>query len=220
MASQNNGSATSLPRAVVVALDFDVTGDNALRAALSYAEGRDDVEIHVVHAIAESRNARHKSGLDNVTQQLDAVPKKLRTYLAAKQLEMPQLGRRRVSIHARVGAPAEAIVQVAVDVKAELIVAGTHGRRGLKKLALGSVATRLIEIAHCPVLIARPTEYEGLAVSSKPEPLCPDCAKAREESEGEQLWCEFHRRPHVRPHVLSYTEVFAVGGHDPGIVAG
>jgi nucleotide-binding universal stress UspA family protein len=49
----------------------------------------------------------------------------------------------------------EALVEFAVNKKADLIVTGTRGMTGFKKLVLGSVSSGLVNHAHCPVLIAR-----------------------------------------------------------------
>lgn len=53
------------------------------------------------------------------------------------------------------GAPAEAIVRVARRDRAGLIVIGTHGRSGLGRLFMGSVAERVLALARCPVLTVR-----------------------------------------------------------------
>lgn len=53
------------------------------------------------------------------------------------------------------GLPAEAIVTAASQAHADLIVMGTHGRRGLSHLLLGSVAERVLRTAPCPVLTVR-----------------------------------------------------------------
>lgn len=53
------------------------------------------------------------------------------------------------------GQPAERIVRAAKANHADLIVMGTHGRSGLAKLFLGSVAERVVGTAPCPVLTAR-----------------------------------------------------------------
>ncbi len=47
------------------------------------------------------------------------------------------------------------VVRVAENVGADLIVMGSHGRRGLEKLVLGSVAQRVLQAAHIPVLVVR-----------------------------------------------------------------
>lgn len=49
----------------------------------------------------------------------------------------------------------EGIVRVGERVGADLIVMGSHGRRGLEKLVLGSVAQRVLQAAHVPVLVVR-----------------------------------------------------------------
>jgi nucleotide-binding universal stress UspA family protein len=53
------------------------------------------------------------------------------------------------------GSPADEIVRVAEDVGAELVVVGTHGRTGVARLALGSVAERVIRTAKASVLVVR-----------------------------------------------------------------
>jgi universal stress protein A len=58
----------------------------------------------------------------------------------------------------RVGTPPEEIVAAAAEEKARMIVVGTHGRSGLDRLLLGSVAERVIRRAPCPVVTVRPPE--------------------------------------------------------------
>ena len=48
---------------------------------------------------------------------------------------------------------AQCILAAAVDLKADLVVMGTHGRRGFRRLMLGSVAERFVRMAVCPVLL-------------------------------------------------------------------
>jgi len=50
---------------------------------------------------------------------------------------------------------AESIVNYAAEQKAEMIVIGTRGRSGLKRLVLGSVASGVVAHAGCPVLVVR-----------------------------------------------------------------
>jgi nucleotide-binding universal stress UspA family protein len=54
------------------------------------------------------------------------------------------------------GPPADAIVKVAADEQADLLVVGTSGRTGIDRLLLGSVASGVIRRAPCSVLVARP----------------------------------------------------------------
>ena len=53
------------------------------------------------------------------------------------------------------GPPAEAIVKYAEDAGADLIVMGSRGRTGIQRILLGSVAARVVQLAHCPVLVVR-----------------------------------------------------------------
>ncbi len=53
------------------------------------------------------------------------------------------------------GVPAEQIVRLAADRQADLLVLGTHGRTGFSKMFLGSVATRVVATAGCPVVTVR-----------------------------------------------------------------
>src|SRR5215510_4034769 len=53
------------------------------------------------------------------------------------------------------GTAQEQIVKAAKGRRANLIVIGTHGRTGLSKLLMGSVANKVVSTAHCPVLTVR-----------------------------------------------------------------
>ena len=56
----------------------------------------------------------------------------------------------------RQGIPVDIVSRVARELDAELVVVGTHARKGLEHALLGSVAERLIRTCPCPVLVARP----------------------------------------------------------------
>ncbi len=53
------------------------------------------------------------------------------------------------------GSPADAIVDRAESLGADMVIMGSHGRRGLARLVLGSVAEKVIRGSHCSVLVAR-----------------------------------------------------------------
>ena len=55
------------------------------------------------------------------------------------------------------GDPAGEIVRIAHDEEAEMIVLGTHGRTGMSRLLMGSVAETIVRRAPCPVLVYRET---------------------------------------------------------------
>ncbi len=57
--------------------------------------------------------------------------------------------------HVHVGQPAEVIAKVAEELAARMIVMGTHGRTGVVGLVMGSVASRVVHLAPCPVLLIK-----------------------------------------------------------------
>lgn len=59
------------------------------------------------------------------------------------------------------GDPAAEVVRAAEDENAEMIVLGTHGRTGLARLLMGSVAEQVVRHAPCPVLIVRDPGLAG-----------------------------------------------------------
>jgi nucleotide-binding universal stress UspA family protein len=69
------------------------------------------------------------------------------------------------------GEPHDVVVNVANEKKADLIAMGTHGRKGLKKLFMGSVASRVIASSPCDVLLVKKPcekclgEYESILLS-------------------------------------------------------
>ncbi len=63
-----------------------------------------------------------------------------------------------------VGEPAMEIVRYARDAGIDLIVMGTHGRTGLERLLMGSVAEKVLRDAHCSVLVVKlPRGQSGVA---------------------------------------------------------
>ncbi len=60
-----------------------------------------------------------------------------------------------VEHHFLTGDPADCIVKLAEDEKADFIVMGTHGRRGLTRILMGSVAELVVRWAKCPVVTVK-----------------------------------------------------------------
>ncbi len=78
---------------------------------------------------------------------------------AGKQIEALVAKAKRAGIRATglvmVGSPYEVIVRAARSKGVDVLVLGTHGRTGLPRFFLGSVATRVLATARCPVLTVR-----------------------------------------------------------------
>lgn len=65
------------------------------------------------------------------------------------------------------GEPVEEIVAFAIQEQVDMIVMGSHGRTGLSRLLMGSVAEGVVRHAPCPVLIVKSPPYEKSMVSAR-----------------------------------------------------
>jgi nucleotide-binding universal stress UspA family protein len=140
-------------RRIVHPTDFSAAGEPAFVQALALArrEGAELIVIHVLEPISPLSDGQYGARHREFRSVLEA---------AARRALDPLLARaRRARVAARgvvtEGWPPEEIVNVARRRRADLIVIGTQGRTGMKRLALGGVAERVILLAPCPVLVVR-----------------------------------------------------------------
>jgi nucleotide-binding universal stress UspA family protein len=83
----------------------------------------------------------------------------------------------------REGSPASEILKLAAEVKADLLVTGTHGRSGFERLLLGSIVEKVLRKASCPVLTVSPRLPDAVPASPVlfKRILCPvdfsDCSR-------------------------------------------
>jgi nucleotide-binding universal stress UspA family protein len=194
----NSVHASNEPRyTILVAMAFDETDAPALQEAARLSALRPHSELHVVHSVVEESSVSATEGLVEVDGLLQEAPKEMQRRIESLQAAVP----RRIVGHVRIGTPARAIVQTAADIDADVIVVGTHQRRGLKKMVLGSVAAQVLQDAHCPLLVAIPKDHGGTVRSEQVEPPCPDCVAVRARSNHQELWCEHHSHSYLKPHV-------------------
>ena len=73
-------------------------------------------------------------------------------------------------LHVTTGDPAVEVLQAATRLGIDLIVMATHGRKGFRRLVLGSVAERVIREAQCPVLTVKPKAVRAGASGTRPRP--------------------------------------------------
>lgn len=90
----------------------------------------------------------------------DAQRKWTEETLEARAEQLRQSGIK-TSWRVQAGAPHEEIVRTAEEEHADMIVMGTHGRSGLNRMVLGSVAERVIRLGPCPVLTVRQSKSGG-----------------------------------------------------------
>lgn len=160
---------------LLVGLDLTETGDRAFNEALLLANELPHCELHVGHVIAGAGDIRDAKQLDRVSNELNAKLSEIRMRVT-ELCAFPWIGKSRplpIVFHIRLGDPAEALHQLAVDVDATLIVVGTHARTGVQKLLLGSVADVLTRTARVSVLVAHPKNFAGLPRSETLAPPLP-----------------------------------------------
>jgi len=194
------------PYVIVVGIDFSGIGDVALNRAFELASNEENGEVHVVYVARAYGPLVHlDTGTDIATMSMDEASNRLKGYVEERLAKFVSARTKkgqgtfsRAVTHIRLDAPAEEIAQLASDLEAQLVVIGTHGRRGVRRLLLGSVAEGTVRLAPCAVLVVRPTE---LGETPQIEPPCPACVDVRARTNGEELWCPRHREHHGRRHV-------------------
>jgi nucleotide-binding universal stress UspA family protein len=138
-----------LPRkTVVVPIDFS---DDSFAALDTAAELVDTPEnLRIVHVLPELEPAEPGviwHTIDDASREEHAV--------AALQAELLKRGHEGLAIHVCFGDPGHEIVAYAEELDAGLVVLPSRGKTALKRLLLGSVAERVVRLAHCPVLVLK-----------------------------------------------------------------
>ena len=143
-------------RRILHATDYSKASERALQEAVDFAK-QNEAELLVVHVIqpAVPYVAGEDIGAAELYVKLEESTKQ------EAQRSMNKLVQRleRLKVKAKTlllrGIPADQIVKAAKNRRADMIVIGTHGRTGLTKLFMGSVASRVISMAQSPVLTVR-----------------------------------------------------------------
>jgi nucleotide-binding universal stress UspA family protein len=145
--------APKLPKNILVPTDLSDGAEEALDYACELAQ-RLDATVHILHVIGvpamgvpELGMAMTGSVVDSLIQEDQAVLDKL----ARARRGPTKIG----DVLLRSGDARDTIDQVAMEVSADLIVMGTHGRRGMSRALLGSITEAVIRTARCPVLAVR-----------------------------------------------------------------
>ena len=143
----------TIPRTILVPTDFSEDADHALAYGVELAK-RLDATIHLVHAVAFPPVATSDMAFVNVAPILESSKQSAQAAFdtrAAGYRDRFAISSTRIEI----GDPRDVIDQVACAIGADLIIMGTHGRRGLRRMLMGSVAESVIRTAPCPVLTVR-----------------------------------------------------------------
>ena len=139
-------------KTILFPTDFSTASDAALAhaEALAKQSGARLLIVHVeepplAYGGGELYYGLPEPGSDRILQMLEDVRPRDPAVSFAHRLTM--------------GDPAAEVVQIAGDENAEMIVMGTHGRTGMLRLLMGSVAEAIVRQAPCPVLVYREVEH-------------------------------------------------------------
>jgi len=131
--------------------DFSETAMQALRRAVALTEDC-DAELYVLHVVDDSLISTH------VDKERELILKELRTHALEemkKNLPLDLLENFDTTGAVKRGEPGKVIAAYAETHACDLIVMGSHGRTGVKRALLGSVADKVVRLSKCAVLIER-----------------------------------------------------------------
>jgi nucleotide-binding universal stress UspA family protein len=153
-------------RKILVATDFSACSDAAVDLALDVAQ-RYGATLTLLHVCELPSYTYFGGGVYVPSPELvEDILADARRGLAKARERVVKPGVT-VETHSFVGDPGPAIVSYAHEHDHDLIVVGTHGRRGFRRLLLGSVAEQVVRAADVPVLAARPPKASPAAAASK-----------------------------------------------------
>ena len=139
---------------IIVPTDFSACAEEAwgLAQRLAAASGAELVLTHVL--VETPLYSEGPFTMERARQVYEAARR-----WAAETLEQWAAKARGTGLTVRIalgtGVPHTEIVKLATDERADLVVLGTHGRGGINRALLGSVADRVVRLAPCPVLTVR-----------------------------------------------------------------
>ena len=132
---------------IVVPIDFSEQADRALETAMQVAANVNHIRaVHVAPPLLMFEPSVYEVLSDSERS------KRLKESFAKRYADPKYHG---VQFDVLFGDPGQMIVDFAKEIGAELIVMPSHGRTGLARLLIGSVAERVVRLAPCPVLILR-----------------------------------------------------------------
>jgi len=143
------------PTKVLVALDGSEEATLAATTAVDVAQSTGS-ELHLVNV--RPMTMYIDPSTDRVRRIADveeAAKREAQEFLDAQLKQIQDAGGSVAQAHISLGRPDEEIVGLADEIEAGLVVMGSRGMGGLKRLLMGSVSDSVVRHAHCPVLVVR-----------------------------------------------------------------
>jgi nucleotide-binding universal stress UspA family protein len=134
-------------RHIILATDFSEGAERAADAAIELAV-QFDAKITVLHVYSIPMMSYSEGVAFPLAQLEEAAKEALNAALARLKLRWPK-----VDALLACGVPWQQIVAAVEERRADVVVLGTHGRRGLARALLGSVAEKVVRLSPVPVLV-------------------------------------------------------------------
>jgi nucleotide-binding universal stress UspA family protein len=140
---------------VLCPVDLSDSSAGVLACAIAFTRWY-DAQLTLLTVVPTFDAVQVRSGLGDPVRFAQPVPRE--EILAAQRQALDAAGGTAINatLSALDGEPVAMIVDQAVGIPADLIVIGTHGRRGFDRLLLGSVAEKVLRKAPCPILTVPP----------------------------------------------------------------
>jgi len=135
----------------LVPVDFSKGSEAALRFAVGLAK-KDRSKLIILHVVSAVFAFPLEAGFGDIIERIEQDARQALTKFTKRFRLKPGTFR---PLLTRAVEPASAIADQAKKSHAAMIVMGSHGRTGLQRLMIGSVAERTLRYAHCPVLIVK-----------------------------------------------------------------
>jgi nucleotide-binding universal stress UspA family protein len=149
-------------RSILVPLDGSSFAEEAVPLAARIAQGSGGkLRLALIHQLPSA--PLDPIAAKTFTSMELAARKSERAYLRAVQARLRDAGTRLSSAFTMTGSPASALMRYARELGPDLVVMATHGRGGVRRAWLGSVADHLVRNLNVPVLLVRPQEREAAA---------------------------------------------------------
>lgn len=132
---------------ILCPVDFDQNSVRALRIASDLAQER-NATLYLLHVVGVPPGPEVAMRFG----QMEAAARAKLARLAQRWID----GKTRYELDVAMGDPGGEVLRIAKRKRVNLIVMATHGKKGLRRLILGSVAERVVREAPCPVLTLKP----------------------------------------------------------------
>ena len=161
---------------VMVAVDGSPTANRGLKAAIGLASDQ-HASLAIVHVIDDTAGVSYVGDMGYIpANYVDSLLEDLRKS-GRRILEKALAAARDGGVEAKMAlvetrgrTVADTIVSQARKLRADVIVLGTHGRRGLRRVLMGSDAEAVLREARIPVLLVRTPEGSRAARPAQPRP--------------------------------------------------